>query len=226
VHDRQPSPEGHPAGADRRTASRSGTSTGLLETTVLVANQAVGGQPRATGAPTWGRRRVLLLNASFEPLTALPLRRAVVLVVCGKAEVVHGDAAGLVLHSATASVVAPSVIKLCTYVRVPYRARVPMTRAALMHRDRYRCGYCGARAETIDHVVPLSKGGRHEWTNVVTACSECNNRKGDKTPEKANLSLRSRPEKPRGLPNRDLDLEGNRLPLAWLPYLAARFSSG
>ncbi|HZD15205.1 MAG TPA: HNH endonuclease, partial [Pseudonocardiaceae bacterium] len=143
MHDRQPSPEGHPAGADRRTASRSGTSTGLLETTVVVTGSA----PTA-GAPVWGRQRVLLLNASFEPLTALPLRRAIVLVVCGKADVVHGDAAGLVLHSPTTSVVAPSVIKLCTFVRVPYRARVPMTRAALMHRDRYRCGYCGARAET------------------------------------------------------------------------------
>ena len=121
MHDRQPSPEGHPAGADRWTASCSGTSTGLLETTVIVTDPAA-----ATGAPVWGRRRVLLLNASFEPLTALPLRRAIVLVVCGKADVVHGDAAGLVLHSATTSVVAPSVIKLCTFVRVPYRARVPM----------------------------------------------------------------------------------------------------
>lgn len=75
---------------------------------------------------------------------------------------------------------------------------------------------------TIDHVVPLSKGGKHEWTNVVTACSTCNNKKGDKTPEKAGMRLLTRPEKPRWLPNRDLDLEGNRLPSAWRPYLAAR----
>jgi 5-methylcytosine-specific restriction endonuclease McrA len=204
VHDRQPSPEGHPAGADQRTASRSGTSTGLLETTVLVANQAVASQTvadqrRATGAPTWGRRRVLLLNASFEPLTALPLRRAVVLVVCGKADVVHGDAAGLVLHSATASVVAPSVIKLCTYVRVPYRARVPMTRAALMHRDRYRCGYCGARAETIDHVVPRSRGGSHAWDNVVAACRPCNTKKEDRFLHEVGLVLRKKPTAPKEL---------------------------
>ncbi|MGH3672793.1 MAG: HNH endonuclease, partial [Pseudonocardiaceae bacterium] len=147
MHDRQPSPEGHPAGADRRPASRLGTSTGLLDP-ITPATVVVG---QAPAAPAWGRRRVLLLNASFEPLTALPLRRAIVLVVCGKADVVHGDAAGLTLHSATASVLAPSVIKLCTFVRVPYRARVPMTLAALMHRDRNRCAYCGARAETIDH---------------------------------------------------------------------------
>ncbi|MGH4001664.1 MAG: HNH endonuclease, partial [Pseudonocardiaceae bacterium] len=156
MHDRQPSPEGHPAEAARRTASRSGTSTGLPDNTVLVSDVLVSDKATATGAPAWGRRRVLLLNASFEPLTALPLRRAVVMVVCAKADVVHGDAAGLVLHSASASVVVPSVIKLRTFVRVPYHARVPMTRAALMHRDRYRCSYCGARAETIDHVVPRS----------------------------------------------------------------------
>src|ERR1700716_3610976 len=193
MHDRQPSPEGHPAGADRRTASRSGTSTGLLETTVVVTGSA----PTA-GAPVWGRQRVLLLNASFEPLTALPLRRAIVLVVCGKADVVHGDAAGLVLHSATTSVVAPSVIKLCTFVRVPYRARVPMTRAALMHRDRYRCGYCGARAETIDHVVPRSRGGEHSWENCVASCAPCNHRKADKLLSELGWTLRSPLVSPKG----------------------------
>ncbi len=217
MHDRQPSPEGHPAGADQRTASRSGTSTGLLETTVLVANHAVADQPRATGAPAWGRRRVLLLNASFEPLTALPLRRAVVLVVCGKADVVHGDAAGLVLHSATASVVAPSVIKLCTYVRVPYRARVPMTRAALMHRDRYRCGYCGARAETIDHVVPRSRGGEHCWENCVACCSLCNHRKADRLLSELGWKLRVAPRAPRGQHWRLLATVPDADPL-WLPY--------
>lgn len=98
---------------------------------------------RDPAAPSWGRRRVLLLNATFEPLTALPLRRAVVLVMCGKAEVVHGDPGGIELHAATLSLPVPSVIRLSTYVRVPYRAKVPLTRAGLMHRDRYRCAYCG-----------------------------------------------------------------------------------
>ena len=109
---------------------------------------------------------MLLLNATFEPLTALPLRRAVVLVVCGKAEVVHGDPGGIELHSAKVSLPVPSVIRLSTYVRVPYRGRVPLTRAGLMHRDRYRCAYCGGRAETIDHVVPRSRGGPHTWTEL------------------------------------------------------------
>ncbi len=230
MHDRQPSPEGHPAGAARRTASRSGTSTGLLDTTVVdttvvvadttvvIADKIVADKAHATGAPVWGRRRVLLLNATFEPLTALPLRRAVVLVVCAKADVVHGDAAGLVLHSATASIVVPSVIKLRTFVRVPYRARVPMTRAALMHRDRYRCGYCGARAETIDHVVPRSRGGEHCWENCVACCARCNHRKADRLLSELGWKLRVVPRPPRGQHWRLLATVPDADPL-WLPYL-------
>ncbi|PRC54587.1 endonuclease, partial [Mycobacterium sp. ITM-2017-0098] len=84
--------------------------------------------------------------------------RAVVMLMCGKADVVHDDPVGPVIHSATRSVVVPTVIRLRTFVRVPYRARVPMTRAALMHRDRFRCAYCGAKADTVDHVIPRSRG--------------------------------------------------------------------
>ena len=117
----------------------------------------------------WNRRRVLLLNSTYEPLTALPVRRAIIMLICGKADVVHDDPAGPVIHSATRSIALPSVIRLRTYVRVPYRARVPMTRAALMHRDRFCCAYCGAKADTVDHVVPRSRGGDHSWENCV-AC--------------------------------------------------------
>ena len=102
---------------------------------------------------------MLLLNSTYEPLTALPMRRAMIMLICGKADVVHDDPTGPVIHSATRSIVVPSVIRLRTFVRVPYRARIPMTRAALMHRDRFRCAYCGAKADTVDHVVPRSRGG-------------------------------------------------------------------
>ena len=88
-------------------------------------------------------RRVLLLNVTYEPLTTVGLRRAVCLVLGGKAEVVHDDTAGAVLHAATVALVTPSVIRLSRYVRVPYRNRVPLTRAALMRRDNYKCAYCG-----------------------------------------------------------------------------------
>jgi 5-methylcytosine-specific restriction endonuclease McrA len=100
---------------------------------------------------------------------------------------------------------------------------VRLSRQNIFLRDEHTCQYCrkklGEKRLTIDHVVPLSKGGRHEWTNVVTACSGCNNKKGDKSPERANLRLARVPEKPSWLPNRDLDLEGNSLPKAWRPYL-------
>ncbi|WP_245931193.1 HNH endonuclease [Actinokineospora auranticolor] len=168
--------------------------------------------------PSWGRRRVLLLNTTFEPLTALSLRRAVVLVVCGKAEVVHGDPAGLVVHSATSNVVVPSVIRLSSYVRVPYRGRVPLTRAGLMHRDRYRCAYCGGRAETIDHVVPRSRGGQHTWQNCVACCAKCNHRKADKMLAELGWRLRVVPNAPRGAHWRLLAGVVDTDPL-WLPYL-------
>jgi len=88
-------------------------------------------------------RRVLLLNVTYEPLTTVGLRRAVCLVLCEKAEIVHDDSSGKVLHSASVSLATPSVIKLNRYVRIPHRNRVPLTRAALMRRDNYRCAYCG-----------------------------------------------------------------------------------
>jgi 5-methylcytosine-specific restriction endonuclease McrA len=166
----------------------------------------------------WVRRRVLLLNATYEPLTALPLRRAIVLLVCGKADVVHGDASGLVLHSAAGSVDVPSVIRLRVFVRVPYRARVPLTRAALMHRDRFRCAYCSGKAETIDHVVPRSRGGTHTWENCVACCARCNHKKADKLLAELGWPLRTMPTAPRGRHWRLLAGLVDADP-QWLPYL-------
>lgn len=168
----------------------------------------------------WTRSRVLLLNATFEPLTALPLRRAVVMLVCGKAEVVHGHPSGMVLHSASASVPLPSVIRLNNYVRVPYRAKVPLTRAALMHRDGYRCAYCGGKAETIDHVVPKSRGGAHSWLNCVASCAKCNHRKADRLLSELGWSLRVEPVAPRG-PHWRLLAEVNDALPEWQLYLGS-----
>lgn len=154
--------------------------------------------PSRDPASVWSRRRVLLLNASYEPLTALPLRRAVLMLLCGKAEVVHEDPAGAEIRSASCVITAPTVIRLRVFVRVPYRARTPMTRAALMHRDRFRCGYCGAKADTIDHVVPRSRGGEHSWENCVACCSTCNHRKADRLLAEIGWTLRSAPASPTG----------------------------
>lgn len=120
----------------------------------------------------------------------------------------------------------PAVMRLRQYIRPYLSMSVRLSRQNIFLRDSHICQYClekfSEKKLTIDHVVPLSKGGKHEWTNVVTACSRCNNKKGDKSLEKANLRLLRRPEKPNWLPNKDLDLEGNLLPNAWRPYLVAR----
>lgn len=167
--------------------------------------------------PDWLKRRVLLLNATYEPLTALPARRAVVLMAGGKADTVHDDPLAPLVRSAEWSVQLPSVIRLRNYVRVPYHARVPLTRAALMHRDRNRCAYCGGKAETIDHVVPRSRGGRHTWDNVVAACRPCNVRKRDRLLEETSMRLLRQPTEPTGLSW--LTLAVGSVPETWTPYL-------
>ncbi|RVW04799.1 HNH endonuclease [Rhodococcus spongiicola] len=166
----------------------------------------------------WSKRRVLLLNATFEPLTALPARRAVVLMVCAKADTVHEDPLGPVIHSEGCALQVPSVIRLRNYVRVPYRNRVPLTRAALMYRDRFRCGYCGDKAETIDHVIPRSRGGGHTWENCVACCAPCNHRKADRLLAELGWTLRTALVPPSG-PHWRLLSTITEVHPTWLPYL-------
>ena len=120
----------------------------------------------------------LVLNATYEPLCVVPLRRAVVLVLAEKAIIV--EAGDQVMRSERTSIQVPTVVRLSHYVRVPYRREVPLTRRAVLDRDAHLCAYCGQRADTIDHVKPRSRGGVHAWTNVVSACARCNHRKGDR----------------------------------------------
>ena len=216
----------------QRTSSFSTSSPGSSSLSTSSAGRA-GQKPRAAHAkkalsvvpspvevkdPVRTGRRVLLLNATFEPLTALPLRRAVVLVLLGKAEIVHDDPAGLTVRSLDTAVAVPSVIRLSTFVRVPYIGRIPLTRSGLMHRDRYRCAYCGGRAETIDHVLPRSKGGKHTWQNCVASCAKCNHRKADKLLSELGWQLHIVPTAPRGSHWRLLAGVSDTDPL-WLPYL-------
>ena len=136
----------------------------------------------------------LVLNASYEPLCIVALRRAVVLVLNEKAIVV--EAGDVILHSERQQIVAPVVVRLARYVRVPYRRAVPLSRRAVMDRDGHSCAYCPARADTIDHVVPRSRGGRHEWANVVAACARCNHRKGDRLLHEIGWKLGAVPREP------------------------------
>jgi 5-methylcytosine-specific restriction endonuclease McrA len=140
-------------------------------------------------------RETLVLNASFEPLSTVSLRRAVVLVMQDKA-VVEQAHARLRIRAAEVDVPMPQVIRLCRYVRVPFRQRAPWSRRGVLVRDRHRCAYCGRRATTVDHVQPRSRGGEDTWLNTVAACSQDNQRKADRTPEQAGMRLLVRPFEP------------------------------
>ncbi|MFF4405304.1 HNH endonuclease [Streptomyces sp. NPDC001262] len=140
-------------------------------------------------------RETLVLNASFEPLATVSLRRAVVLVLQGKA-VVERAHPGLRVRGSAVEIPVPQVIRLCRYVRVPFRQRAPWSRRGVLVRDRHRCAYCGQRATTVDHVVPRSHGGQDTWLNTVAACAADNHRKADRTPEQAGMRLLSRPFEP------------------------------
>ena len=141
--------------------------------------------------------KALVLNATYEPLCVVPVRRAVVLVLKEKAEVLHATDAEL--HSERRAFAVPSVIRLTYFVKVPFRARAALSRRAVFVRDGHRCQYCGANAENIDHVVPRSRGGEHVWENVVAACRPCNTRKEDRLLHEVGFVLRRKPMAPREL---------------------------
>ena len=157
----------------------------------------------------------LVLNASYEPLCVVPGRRAVVLLLTAKAvAVAEGDG---VVHAATTQVGVPAVVRLTRYVRVPYRATVPLTRKAVFARDGGRCVYCGAAATSLDHVVPRSRGGPHCWENVVSACSRCNHVKADRTVADLGWRLRRQPTAPTGAAWRVVG--ARRIDPRWWPFL-------
>jgi len=129
-------------------------------------------------APEAGRS--LLLNTTHEPLAVLTGRRAVVLMLAGKAECVVERASGDRVRSPTRVLLVPSVLRLNKFVRIPYAPLASITRAGVLRRDRRRCAYCRAAGETIDHVIPRSRGGLHSWENCVACCTKCNAKKADK----------------------------------------------
>lgn len=154
------------------------------------------------------RSGCLTLNASYEPLVILPVQRAVRLVLDGRAELVeaHGTR---VIRSAGREMPMPAVIRLVRYVYVPRRMRRGVTNTILFARDGYTCAYCGRHRDALrgrefltrDHVLPQSRFARraeaNTWDNCVTACSTCNNRKADRQPHEAGMTLRVTPAEPR-----------------------------
>ncbi|RBM17062.1 HNH endonuclease [Streptomyces sp. PT12] len=140
-------------------------------------------------------RQTLVLNASYEPLSTVSLRRAVVLVMQRKALVEHAHP-GLRVRAAAVDMPVPQVIRLRRFVKVPFRQRAPWSRRGVLVRDRHRCAYCGRRATTIDHVVPRSQGGGDTWLNTVAACADDNHRKANRTPAQAGMRMLAPPFEP------------------------------
>ncbi|WP_232664305.1 HNH endonuclease [Pseudonocardia sp. TRM90224] len=183
----------------------------------LEPGEAPGIAPHPSVVPKGSR--VLLLNATFEPLAVVTAKRAVVLMLTGKAECVEA-ALDEAFHSENLTIPAPSVMRLSRYVRVPYRRAVPMTRAGVLRRDGRRCAYCSKRADTIDHVVPRSRGGQHSWENCVAACRACNSKKADRLIEELGWMLDFTPGAPSRTAGGVLVLAVEPLP-AWEPWLGA-----
>jgi 5-methylcytosine-specific restriction endonuclease McrA len=138
---------------------------------------------------------VLVLNANFEPINICTTRRAVGLILGGKAAMVTNGRG--YIHTIKELIPRPSVIRLEMQIHRP-RPRVKLTRREVFRRDNYTCQYCGRRdgSLTVDHVLPRFQGGLHIWTNVVAACPSCNHRKGGRRPEEAHMTLTHFPKEP------------------------------
>ena len=161
-------------------------------------------------------RKVLILNQNYEPLAISTVKRAVVLLYTQKVEMVERYESEI--HSISLSMPCPSVIRLHSYIYKPYRD-VALNRKNIMKRDNHTCQYCGknSRPMTIDHIIPKSFGGKDTWENLVCACTKCNAKKGNRTPEMAGMKLLRKPKKPSHL--FFLQISAGKPPSTWRPYL-------
>lgn len=172
--------------------------------------------------------RVLVLSSSYEPVRIVPWQRAMLLYLSEKIEVLenYGD---LMVHTVSQAFQVPAVVRMTRYVYPRARVRrARFTRHHVFARDRHTCQYCrhvfAERELTLDHVVPVVHGGRTSWSNIVTCCVACNQRKGSQTPQEAGLRLMSVPKEPQGdfLPDL-IFYQGSALPEPWRPFLPNRY---
>jgi 5-methylcytosine-specific restriction endonuclease McrA len=140
--------------------------------------------------------RCIVLNGDYTFLNTVNWRRAVTLIMSGKAEALKYT--DKILHCVDGSCIRiPSVMKLLKVIRMIYKNRVPYSKKNVMFRDGFACVYCGAQSGlTIDHVIPQSRGGKNSFENCVTSCFDCNNKKGNRTPNEANMYMKRRPYAP------------------------------
>lgn len=168
---------------------------------------------------------VLLLNASYEPLAVIPARRALSLLLRDRVDAVTDELVSIT--SPDRALDLPTVLRLRRYVNAPRRG-VRWSRRGVMRRDGYRCIYCSIGAGesysgqfltksdfTIDHLIPRSRGGGNSWSNTACACASCNQRKGNRTPHEAGMTLLWEPKTPRV----DYLVATGEVPTAWKIYL-------
>ena len=174
--------------------------------------------PDARSSAGGSNGRVLVLNASYEPINVCTVRRAAVLILKNRAEIL--EKSDWALHSENLTLARPVVIRLLAYVRIPRDAhRRKITRRAVFARDRWTCQYCGHERGnlTVDHVIPRSRGGPSSWENIVTCCAPCNRRKGDRLPKQANMVPSRAPKAPN--PAIFIHVAAPTIPAAWEQYL-------
>lgn len=168
-----------------------------------------------------------MLNASFEPLNVINWKRAVKLVFMEKVEVV--EESERVIRSVSESMRIPSVVRLVRFIRFR-RREARFSRRNVYARDHYKCQYCGRRYPadelTCDHVIPRSRGGGTDWTNIVTCCVSCNRKKGGRTPEEAHLQLLKAPTRPSWIWGFHIRAGGRKPPPGWETYLSYHLSPG
>ena len=164
--------------------------------------------------------RVLVLNASFEPINVCTARRAVILILKGVALAEESSSAWI--HSSRVSVPMPSVIRLMEYIHIPFE-RKSLSRKNILLRDHNTCQYCAKVFPppdlTLDHIVPRSHGGDSTWDNLVASCRACNNRKGSRSPEDAGMRLLKRPQAYNLHVNRQITRSLGRADATWRKYL-------
>lgn len=165
--------------------------------------------------------RALVLNSSFEPLKIISWQKAILLWFQDKVEVLEHHE--VFVSSVSQRFKLPSIIRLKNYVRVRNQNGVRFCRENIYKRDRYSCQYCLktflTRELTLDHVVPVSRGGPKSWTNIVTACRECNQRKANRTPHQANMPLKQKPTEPKWIQKVEVASVPEQAPPSWKIYL-------
>jgi 5-methylcytosine-specific restriction endonuclease McrA len=164
------------------------------KTHTAAARPAVGAMPDPPARRSVLQEPVLVLNSTFEPIHVTAVRRALILMLKGVAQVEESSHAQV--HSAAQAHAVPSVIRLLSYRHIPQQSRA-LSRKNILLRDRNTCQFCSKQFSsselTLDHVMPRSRGGPSSWENLVACCYDCNNRKGDRTPEEAGIRLQRRP---------------------------------